>query len=46
MFARELEGLSEGVAALRADAPDWRPRRELSPLDPLGPQPEDPWLTA
>ena len=45
VFAREREALADAVAALRRTDPEYRPVKERSPLDPIGPQPEDPWLT-
>ncbi|MER5963963.1 hypothetical protein [Streptomyces sp. NPDC002057] len=41
----ERERLLAAVEAHRAAVPGWEPVKERSPLDPLGPQPEDPWLT-
>jgi hypothetical protein len=46
VLTRELEQLLDAVGAVSAGDPDWQPHRAPSPLDPLGPQPPDPWLTS
>lgn len=46
VLTRERDQLLDAVEAVRAGDPDWQPHRAPSPLDPLGPQPQDAWLTA
>ncbi|MFE2407373.1 hypothetical protein ACFXDE_03395 [Kitasatospora sp. NPDC059408] len=44
VFGREYERLLAAVAAVRAVDSGWAPEKEASPLDPVGPQPDDPEL--
>ncbi|MER7849022.1 hypothetical protein ABTZ03_34355 [Kitasatospora sp. NPDC096077] len=44
VFTEERLRLLTAVATIRATDPDWAPHKEPSPLDPLGPQPDDPAL--
>ncbi|MFI9323600.1 hypothetical protein ACIGXI_28000 [Kitasatospora aureofaciens] len=46
VFGREHSRLAAAVAAVRAERSDWTPHKEVSPLDPIGPQSDDPALAA